>query len=259
MAIFRITSQTKVPAYAKQTIRYITHRRDRNRQNITRSLYARHGISDKTEAYEAIDNAIAGTTFFRLVVSPDPTREDTTRDLDLRALMEQTMQTVQSRFPHQKIQYFAALHTDHSKIRHVHVLALITGRFSKQDLRVIRQAATAHALTQRAQRDQDRQQDRQQAQGQMVAVAEAKTPPRLRHTSTRYMADLSRQSTERAGGPRQNPSCLNCGPGIEMQRISRTLFHCAGCGMLVKYPGRGIEVVRRPQLEMSFEKEASWA
>jgi hypothetical protein len=44
-----------------------------------------------------------------------------------------------------------------------------------------------------------------------------------------------------------------------MQRISRTLFHCAGCGMLVKYPGIGIEVVRRPQLELTLGKEAGWA
>jgi hypothetical protein len=149
MAIFRITSQTKIRAYAKKTIRYIIHRRDRQRENITRTLYARHGISEKTEAYEAIDLAALDTAFFRMVISTDPLCEDTLRDLDLRRVMEQTMLTVQSRFQGQKIQYFAAIHTDHSDIRHVHVLALIKGRLSKQDLRVIRAAATGEAKAQR--------------------------------------------------------------------------------------------------------------
>lgn len=203
--------------------------------------------------YEAIDNAIAGTTFFRLVISTDPTQEDSNRDLDLRQLMEQTMWTVQSRFQRQKIQYFAAIHTGHSNIRHVHVLALINGRFSKPDLRLIRQAATAQALTQRAGHDQEGKQE----QGQMLTVSVARTPPRFRPERTRYVADLSRENAV-GPGPRKNPACLNCGPRSEMQRISRTLFHCAGCGMLLKDQGLGIEIVRRPQLEISLGKEAWW-
>ena len=260
MAIFRITSQTKIPAYAKKTIRYITHRRDRQRENITRTLYARHGISNKTEAYEAIDLVIPGTTFVRMVISTDPLGEDTNRDLDQRRVMEQTMLALQSRFPGQKIQYFAAIHTDHSDIRHVHILALITGRLSKQDLRVIRAAATGEAKAQRQVLDQDRKIEQGQ-QTQQVRVASAtlvKTPFRYPDSRGVFFAKQERTDTFRAG-PRRNPPCLTCGPWNEMERISRTLFHCANCGTIVKDQGIGIEVVRTPRLELTLGKETGWA
>src|SRR5206468_1159991 len=127
MAIFRITSQTKIPALAKKTVRYIIHRRDRGAEATTRALYGRHGTSHKAEAYQAIDRSLPGTTFFRLVVSPDPVREDRLRDLDLRALLQVAMQAIEARLGGRPFRYFAAIHTDHTDIRHVHILALIRG------------------------------------------------------------------------------------------------------------------------------------
>jgi len=58
MAVFRITSFTKVATLAKKSIRYITHRRGRDGKSVTRQLFGREGGSDKTEAYEKIDKAL---------------------------------------------------------------------------------------------------------------------------------------------------------------------------------------------------------
>src|SRR3954451_9963480 len=81
MAVFRITSFTKVAHLAKKSIRYITHRRGRDGKTVTRQLFGREGGTDKTEAYEKIDKARRGTTFFRIIISPDPALEDTLKDL----------------------------------------------------------------------------------------------------------------------------------------------------------------------------------
>lgn len=261
MAIFRITSQTKVRTLAKKTVRYIVHRRDRGEENTTRQLYSRFGISKKSEAYQAIDQAWPGTTFFRMVVSPDPRREDTKRDLDLRVLFKQTMQAVEARLRGQRFRYFATIHTDHSDIRHVHILALISGRLSKQDLRVIREAATTEARIQRQTLDQDRQlgEGRQPERGGAALSALARSPNRPRLlTRGVFFAVPARQSWRSGGPPRRSQSCVTCGPWTEMQKISRTLYHCAGCGTIVRDEGLGLKIVRTPHLSLSLGKEDEW-
>jgi hypothetical protein len=104
-----VGSFTRNPTLAKKTIRYITHRRGRDGKNVTRSLFGREGGTDKEEAYGKIDRAKKATTFFRMIISPDPKTEDTRKDLDLRELMDQTMLALQEKFPRQQIEYFAAI------------------------------------------------------------------------------------------------------------------------------------------------------
>src|SRR3954454_11505749 len=156
MAIIMITSFTKIAQPAKKYIRYITHRRGRDGKSVTRPLFGREGGTDKAEAYEKIDKALRGTTFFRMIISPDPLLEDTLKDLDLREIMDQTMLALQSKFPKQQLEYFAAIHTDHTDIRHVHVVALLRGRLTKGHLRHLRDTATQQALSQRQALDQKR-------------------------------------------------------------------------------------------------------
>jgi hypothetical protein len=155
MAVFRITSFTKNPKLAKKTIRYITHRRGMDGKTVTRPLFGREGGTEKEEAYEKIDKALRGTTFFRMIISPDPLTEDTLQDLDLREIMDQTMLELQKKFPKQQLEYFAAIHADHTDKRHVHVVALLRGRLTKGHLRALRAKATQEALSQRRNLDRE--------------------------------------------------------------------------------------------------------
>src|SRR4051812_23010487 len=98
MAVFRITSFTKLRNLAKKSIRYITHRRGRDGKTVTRQLFGRGEGTEKAEAYAKIDKALRGTTFFRMMISPDPLTEDALQDLDLRELMDQTMLALQKKF-----------------------------------------------------------------------------------------------------------------------------------------------------------------
>src|SRR4051794_7944502 len=148
MAIVKITSRTRMASRAKATIRYIVHRREQVGERITRPLYGREGESTKQQAYELIDAAGKGTTFFRITISPDPKREDKGKDLNLRELTEQTLHALQLQFPHQQLHFFAAIH-GHTDKRHVNLLALLDGKITPKCLVLLREAATGNANEQR--------------------------------------------------------------------------------------------------------------
>jgi hypothetical protein len=255
MAVFRITSRTKRVALAKKSLRYIVHRRSQEQQPITRTLYDPFGETTKSQAYDAMDQAGKRVTFFRTVISPDPATEDTNRDLDLRLLTQATLQQLQLRLKGKPFQYFAAIHTDHSRNRHIHVIVLLEkGRLAKADLKALRLAATANAREQRLLLDQ----------GQAKAVAtqaraQAPVPPKaqsiFRSHSSRHLA-WEERGLERSGGvPQQNPICASCGPHAQMHRLTKTLFQCPTCGRIVKAAGIGLEVVRAPTLELALGLE----
>ena len=104
-----------------------------------------------------IDEAEKGSIFFRFVLSPDPKGEDTERDLHLREVTEQTMQSLEERL-HKEVSWVAAEHDDHTPKRHVHVLAIARGRLHREDLQTIIQQATAACLAQRKELDLRREQ-----------------------------------------------------------------------------------------------------
>jgi hypothetical protein len=113
-----------------------------------------------------IDEAEKGSLFFRFVMSPDPQREDTDKDLFLREITERTMMRLEERL-HRQIAWVAAEHDDHARHRHVHILAIVPGRLQVHDLQALRHAATAACLEQRHQRDLVREQqarEREEAQ-----------------------------------------------------------------------------------------------
>src|SRR5437764_8018430 len=69
---------------AKATIRYIQHRRDREGERVTRTLFGYDGALSREQAYAMIDEAPQkGTLFYLIVISPAPAREDRYKDLDL--------------------------------------------------------------------------------------------------------------------------------------------------------------------------------
>lgn len=101
--------------------------------------------------------------YFRIVISPDPEKEDTSQDLYLWQITEETMLTLEERLKIQ-VPFVAAEHDDHTGNRHVHLLACAKARIEKPDLKALRDTATNAALLQRRERDQVLQAQRREAQ-----------------------------------------------------------------------------------------------
>jgi hypothetical protein len=165
---------------AKATIKYMEHRPGKEGRKTQRALFGSDGVMNRQEAYSLIDDAGKGSIFFRFVVSPHPKVEDTRRDLDLRALTEETMSVLSAKF-HQKqkvVHWVAAVHADHTPKRHVHILAVVPGRVNEYDLtRMITQATTASAEQRRvldaSLQQQPRQMEQQQQKGGQWAAQAA--------------------------------------------------------------------------------------
>ena len=159
MAIVK-ANYTKSRGGAKASIRYIQHRKGKEDAKITRTLFNSDGLLGRWEAYRMVDEAEQGSLFFRFIISPDPTREDTHQDLSLRGITEQTMLSLEERL-HKEVSWVAAEHDDHAPHRHVHIVAVVPGRLQVRDFQAMRQAATAAALAQRHERDLVREQQEQ--------------------------------------------------------------------------------------------------
>jgi hypothetical protein len=167
MAIVKAT-YTKHGNCAKASIRYIEHRPGKEGGKITRTLFGRDGAMERSEAYRMIDRAEKGSAFFRFVLSPDPQREDTERDLHLRAVTELTMQHLEDRL-HQSVSWVAVEHADHAPHRHVHIVAVVAGRLNVQDFASLRKSATEACIEQRYELDvarEHRQQERTRKEAQ---------------------------------------------------------------------------------------------
>jgi hypothetical protein len=104
-----------------------------------------------------IDQADKNSYFFRLVISPDPEREDREKSLDLRALTDSTMRELEECFQ-RPLQWVATIHADHVEHRHIHAIAIVPERLNVQDFQQMRRAATEEALAQRRQLDLAREQ-----------------------------------------------------------------------------------------------------
>src|SRR6266849_7048345 len=156
MAIVKAT-YTKSSGGAKAGVRYIEHRPGKDGEKITRNLFGIDGLMGRYAAYRMIDEAEKGSFFYRFALSPDPKAEDTDKDLFLREITQQMMQSLEDRL-HTQVQWVAAAHDDHAPHRHVHVMAVLAARLNVQDFQALRQTATEAALFQRNERDLAREQ-----------------------------------------------------------------------------------------------------
>lgn len=157
---------TEEKARAKASIRYIEHRRGKDAAKITRALFSTDGLLGRYQAYRMIDEAEKGSVFYRFVLSPDPIKEDTQKDLFLREIIEKTMQSLEKRVQ-KSVSWVASVHDDHTPHRHVHVVAVVPGKLFVQDFQLLRQTATEAAIFQRKERDlarDQKQQEREEAQ-----------------------------------------------------------------------------------------------
>ena len=158
MAIVK-ASFTTSPEGAKASIRYIAHRPAREQERTSRPLWTTEGPLEKREAYQMIDQAPAGSFFYRLAMSPDPTREDGPRDLYLRSITEATMEALAERTG-KPVAWVATTHADHAPHRHVHIIAVVHGKLQREDLRAVTNRATQECREQRFEREAVREAQR---------------------------------------------------------------------------------------------------
>jgi hypothetical protein len=214
----------------KASLRYITHRPGKDKERMYRELFGHDGVMEKEQAYRMFDEAQKGTNFFRFVISTDPKREDTYKDLHMRAIAMKTIQHLEEKLDLQgKIQFVAAIHNDHTWIRHIHAIALIPKRLTREEFQVFKdlwQAATEEAQSQRQQLDQVREAQRER--------------------TARYLiydkADLVQAA------PSNIMACSECGAIHPAEVLSRILFRCTGCG----------HIQSRSQYAGSPRREAGW-
>src|SRR6266700_4664206 len=166
MAIVK-ASYTRKGRAAKASVRYIENRPGKDGARVVRTLFKADGKVERGDVYTMIDQADKTSYFFRLVISPDPQREDSDKNLALRELTEKTIASLEDRFQ-RPLQWVAGIHADHAEHRHIHAIAIVPERLNVQDFQRMRSAATEEALEQRHQLDLAREQrelSQQQSEG----------------------------------------------------------------------------------------------
>ncbi len=138
---------------AKDAIKYMQHRPEREGERVTRPLFGPDGRWERVHGYQMIDAAPPGTHFYRMSINPDPATEDQRRDLDLRAVTERTILTLAG-LVQQPVLYVAAVHEAHADHRrHVYLLAAVPRRLNTPELKQLTAAATQACLEQRQERE----------------------------------------------------------------------------------------------------------
>ncbi len=163
MAIVKATYTRKVGC-AKASVRYIENRPGKDGAKVQRTLFTAEGKMERSEAYAMIDQAARTSYFFRLVISPDPEREDKDKTLLLRELADKTIQSLEDRFQ-RPLRWVATIHDDHANHRHIHAIAIVPERLQVQDFQRMRSAATAEAQEQRRHLDGVRERSQEQSEG----------------------------------------------------------------------------------------------
>ena len=151
MAIVK-TNYTREASKAKDTIRYNQNRSGKDGEKIIRQMYGWDGKIERSVAYTMIDTAEKGSYFYRLIINPDPLKEDTYKDIYLWKVTEKTVRGLEERVG-QSVQFVAATHADHKPLRHVHLVAILPRKLDREDLTFLRDTATEAAIEQRQERD----------------------------------------------------------------------------------------------------------
>jgi hypothetical protein len=214
MAIVKM-SYTRDPITIKEHLRYIVHRRGKDRETMTRELFDAFDRTDKAHAYEQID-AIKHPLFFKIILNFDAKKEDTFKDLDVQHITRRTLREMQRVIGREDLPFVATIHDDHTPLRHIHAIAMVQGKIAKADfyrLKTLWQTATEEARSQRRERDRVREHPRVQ----FLTQAKVRTQP----------AVTKRQS--RSLKPRQmQPGCDHCGYG-EITGIPKYRHYCPSC------------------------------
>jgi hypothetical protein len=139
-------------AKAKENVRYIQHRPDKDNERVMRPLFTNDSPMIRQDAYQFIDEAPKGTHFYTIIVNPDPEKENPGQDLDMRQIAITTMQTI-AEIVDMPVIWIAAIHDDHTDKNHVHALAAVNRRLNTPELNLIREKTTTACLEQRLELD----------------------------------------------------------------------------------------------------------
>jgi hypothetical protein len=210
MAIVK-ASYTRSRGAAKANVRYITHRPGNEGEKISRQLFGFDGQMTKDQAYNLIGQSMKGTYFYRLKLSTDPKKENWDKNLDLEEVTKEAVRELERKLSEDrgvdiKLDFAAAIHDDHTDIRHVHVLAFTPGKLDRPQLKALTAGATQEARHQR--KDLDR------------------TPRRV--------AEMPRRDSLVVGRPNRGlslmaaPTCPRCDTQMSMLGTNCV---CSGCGL----------------------------
>jgi hypothetical protein len=157
MAIVKV-HYSMTAAQAKDTVRYIAFRSGREGKRTSRQLFDELGNLSKEQVYRIIDQeAQQGKRFYyHVVLSPDPTGEDTFKDLSLRSVAEDTICHL-AKHTGYALSWAGTVHDDHTDKRHLHLLAIVPKRLDRQALTAARDGATRECQLQRRELDRARQ------------------------------------------------------------------------------------------------------
>jgi hypothetical protein len=251
---------------AKASVRYIQHRRGKDSQTITRTLFGSDGEMTRDDAYRIIDEAKEGSLFYRFVLSPDPKREDRNHDLDMRDITTQTIKALEDLIGSEEpIEWIAATHSDHAPHLHSHVIAVVPKRLYKADLEYLRYQATQASLEQRRILDLALFRERErpyplQQYGSSPSRNFYSFQKRSRG-STRERSSSLRHTTG-SYGSYSKPSlrtciCTHCF-AMHVHSLRDPVHKCKSCGSILhrQQQLRNIRPVR--EREYHYRKEAAW-
>ena len=175
----------------KKTLNYIVHRPGREGEKLTRELFGQSEESiRKEDAYRLIE-AGGGMTFFHLKLNFHPEREDTRKDLNLRDITRQSIAALEKRLD-RTIRFLAVEHNDHTELRHIHAIILVSlrrgERIGIEDWKACREEATEQTRLQRRALDAVMrvQKDRQQGRAQMPSRTRFYKYAESRTTQSKY-------------------------------------------------------------------------
>jgi hypothetical protein len=222
MAIVKLTYLRRRPQL-KAHLRYITHRRGRDGERITRPLFDARDRTDKQYIYALIDAAPRGTIFYKMMINLDPKREDTRKDIDLPRVTRHTIRVLEARLNRQ-LPFAATVHNaDHTPLRHMHGMFLLQGRLSREQFRQLRQIAWATATAEA--RRQRRMLDLVRENPRLRFLVQARS-----HTQARALlqADLWPQQGRAPKPLRLQHGCYHCGYG-QFTGIPSYRLSCPSC------------------------------
>ena len=152
-------------AKAKDNVRYIQHRPDKDNERVMRPLFTNDSPMTRLEAYQFIDEAPKGTHFYTIIINPDPEKEDIHKDLDMRQITLTTMQSIEA-IVATPVTWVAAIHDDHTDKNHVHALAAVNRRLETPELTRIRETTTQACLEQRKELDRSLSRQAREREGE---------------------------------------------------------------------------------------------
>jgi hypothetical protein len=174
--------------------------------------------------------------------------EDRFKDLNLRDLTADALLFLQKRL-RQEIHFIAAEHADHRPHRHVHLIALIQGKLTKDDIQALRSFVTEAALLQRRELDLARSASWQAAfarTAQALPVGERvpRFPPEMQ------VYPKARRVHRLRYGLAFTLTCPSCGPWQPMTKLpAGNLYECPRCGL---------RVTRSPVSAPNLSQGAGW-